>query len=59
MEASLHPGGLEDAPHVACPSFLLALQVLVLDPILEKALLQTVSHMVETSCLWTPSLTGI
>lgn len=37
MAASLHLGGLEDAPHVACPSFPLALQVLVLDPILEKA----------------------
>ena len=59
MVASLHRGGLEDAPRVACPSFPLALQVLVLDSILEKALLQTVSHMVETSCLWTPSLTGI
>lgn len=51
MAASLHHGDLEGAPPVACSSLPLALQVLVLAPILEKALLQTVNYVVETSCL--------
>lgn len=59
MAASLHHGDLEGAPQVACSSFPLALQVLVLTSILEKALLQTESYMVETSCLQTPSLAGL